>query len=180
MRTLTKIFAAALICVILAFSGCAASGSVIKTSSRQTEEDLLQAFLDAEHDKNYEAVWDLIPKQIQEYGIDAEIVKDREDGIYFAYYGANDYYWLRELDLPSHETFTFEVKDKHESDAEEAERIQKGLANEGVRIVIEAVSYLEIAVTADDTTVDAGIFMIKTGGEWYLTSVVGDDEMVKY
>ena len=58
MRTLTKIFAAALICVILAFSGCATSGSAIKKTTRETEEDLVQAFLDAEHDKNYEAVWD--------------------------------------------------------------------------------------------------------------------------
>ena len=148
-----------------------------------SQEELILDYLDAVQDKNYEAIWDMIPIQIQEYAVEQGIVKDREDGIDFVYFGVNDYYWLRELDLPSHEEYSIEILEQHDSDKndDDALRIQRGLSNLGIQMVIEGISYWKVSIAADhDTIVDASFFMIKTRDQWYLTSVVGDDELVEY
>ena len=70
------------------------------------------------------------------------------------------------------------VQDKNDDDAL---RIQRGLSNLGIQMVIEGISYGKVSIAADhDTIVDASFFMIKTRDQWYLTSVVGDDELVEY
>lgn len=165
----------AFLAVLLLLSALAGCGG---QSKNDTPEALIQNYLTAVQNKDFEAIWDMIPGKIQDYAKEENIIKDKKDGLDYIYYAVNDYYWLVELDLPARKNFTLEILGTQEEDKQS---VQKYLANKGVRLVVEEALGVLCRITADgEVTQEASFFLIKTGDGWYLTSVVGDDEIFEY
>lgn len=172
MKTRKWIFYCILMLVLL-LPGCAS-----KEKSYDTPEELIQDYLKAVQNEDYEKIWSLIPKQIQEYAIDQEIISNKEDGLEYIEYAVNDYHWLVEVDLPEQNKFTFEIT---KSGEEDAKRVQNYLKHEGIKIVVKEAAYDVVLIKLDNgDEIEAAFFMIKTNDSWYLTSVVGDDEIFEY
>lgn len=152
----------------------------------ETPEALVDAYLHAVATKDYSAIWDMIPPAIQDYAIQAGIIKDREDGLDYIKFAVNDYHWLFDANLPAQESYSYEIGDMVESTREEMKDAQDAFNNEykptSNRLVLEGAVYIKsITITLDDgSTVDGSFWTIKTDGQWYITSVVGDDESFEY
>ena len=167
-RTLCFVMAAVVLCLL---AGCSAA------PDRDNPEALIEYYLTAVQKKDYGAIWDMIPVKIQDYAIEKKIIADKEDGLDYIYYAVNDYYWLVALELPKCDGFSVEILG---TQTEDHQRVQQYLANKGIRLVVEDALGVACAVTAGGKTQEASFFLIQTGGAWYLTSVVGDDEVFEY
>ena len=166
--------AAVLLAVLILLSALTGCSAEIKND---TPEALIQNYLNAVKDKDYEAIWNMIPSKIQDYAIDRNIIADKEDGLDYIYYAVNDYYWLVSLDLPSRDHYSFEIIEVY---TEDKHNIQQYLTNNGIKLVVEEAQFVECSITAGDIQQDASFFLIKSGDFWYMASVVGDDEIFVY
>ncbi len=164
-----------ILAVLMLLSVLGGCGSL---SKNDTPEALIQNYLTAVKDRDFEAIWDMIPEKIRDYAIEKEIIKDKKDGLDYIYYAVNDYYWLVKLDLPARKEFDLEILGTQEEDKQS---VQKYLANKGIRLVVEEALGIGCLITVDGkVTQEASFFLIKSGDTWYLTSVVGDDEIFEY
>ena len=155
--------------------GSSFSESVSQPS--ETPSDLIRDYFQALHDKEYEKIWDMLPEKIREYAYEQGIAEDAEDGADYTAICTNEYYWLKELDLPSRDTFSFDITEEYEEDGRNTERY---LLREGINIELDGDAYLEVTVTADDVQTSGSFYLAKADGQWYLLSVVGNDTLVGY
>lgn len=166
-----KLFAAALALVMLLLAGCGAG------EKNDTPEALVQNYLHAVQARDYEAIWEMIPDGIRRFAMNEGIIANKEDGLDYICRAVYDYYWLAELDLASHESFSVEITQKAEEDTD---FLNRALGKAGVRLSADEALFVKCAVTAGETVQEGGIFMIRSSGAWHLISVVGDDEFFEY
>ena len=158
-----------LILVLSTLFGCGGQGS--------SPEALIDHYLAAVQEKDYEAIWDMLPEPIQEYAIEEGIVDDKDEALDYIAFALNDYYWLAALDLPSRSEFTVTIDSSEEDDGKELQSYMKSC---GVKMAVDATYYAECTITADEAEEDGSFYLIKYRGDWYLASVVGDDEFFEY
>ena len=91
---------------LLALCAC---GSTPASDGYNTPEELVEAYLNAVIDKNYEVIWNMLPKEVQDYAIDTGIIKDKEDGLKRIEYAISVCNWLVDLNLSNKESFDFEI-----------------------------------------------------------------------
>ena len=166
---------------LLALCAC---GSTSAPDGYNTPEELVEAYLNAVIDKNYEVIWNMLPKEVQDYAIDTGIIKDKEDGLKRIEYAVSVCDWLVDLNLSSKESFDFEILYNQtdlfpfydELDVETHKEWQDNIYDEyGLRIVLDGIGLVEVDIQAGDTYGWWECALIKCDGKWYLTSITGDD-----
>ena len=166
---------------LLALCAC---GSTSAPDGYNTPEELVEAYLNAVIDKNYEVIWNMLPKEVQDYAIDTGIIKDKEDGLKRIEYAVSVCDWLVDLNLSSKESFDFEILYNQtdlfpfydELDVETQKEWQDNIYDEyGLRIVLDGGGYGFVEIETDDTYEYWYCSFFKCGGKWYLLSITGDD-----
>ena len=163
-----------IIILSISASGC----SVLSGKGADSPEELVENYLAAVADEDYEAIWDMLPKQIQNYALKNRMIINKEQGLNYIAYAVNDYYWLRQMNLPYRDDYKLDIEEINELDIDEGKEY---LDSVGLNILItEAVSVYFTVEVDDYYEYDADIYAIKSGGKWYLLSVAGDDEVFVY
>ncbi len=172
---------------LLALCACGSTNEVSPTPTPDgynTPEELVEAYLNAVIDKNYEVIWNMLPKEVQDYAIDTGIIKDKEDGLKRIEYAISVCDWLVDLNLANKESFDFEILYNQndmfsfydELDAETQKRAQDNLYDEyGLRIVLDGGGFGIVDIQTDDTYESWDCEFFKCDGKWYLFSITGDD-----
>ena len=160
------------VAILLSLAGCGGAKNA-------SPEDLIQNFLTAVKEKDYEAIWNMVPEEVQDYAVKEGIIQDKADGLRFIAFAVNDYYWLEDLDLPSCSSFSFRVLENHTHE-EDVEEIREWLNEYGIKLSVNDCVFMRIEVTADGRSEETWMFLVKSGSEWYMLSVVGDDEIFEY
>lgn len=147
-------------------------------SNKDTEiEELLGDYITAVRTNDHEAIWNMLPLQIQDYAIENGIVENKEGALDYIAFALTDYYMFEELALPSRDKVSFNITKIFKEDISEA---QAHLDENGVLMTVEDACFVEFVITADNEEDDADFYLIKSNDKWYLTSVIGDDELFKY
>ena len=136
----------ALLLVLSCLMGCG-------SAKNKTPEDLIDHFLTAVQEQDYEAIWGMIPKEIQNYAIDKGFIQNKADGLRYIAFAVNDYYWLESLNLPSRRNVSFRILECHEENAAE---VQAYLMEDGVRLTVDDCVFIKLEVTADGVTESPG------------------------
>lgn len=154
----------------LTLTACGSSGA-------ETCGQLVDRYLDAVAQEDYEAVCGLLPEQVVKYG-EQELEGNRQDVLEFIAYGVSDYSWLTEADLPAHPDFTYRVTGTQQ---EETEGVRAYFEKRDLRLDIQEAASLAVEIdTGEGEPISASFFMIRLKDGWYLTSVTGDDELFFY
>ena len=168
----------ALLCLflILSLTACAApqrgAGSM---------EELTEKFLAALAKKDYEAVVNLLPEEIVEYGKEY-LEGDYEDVIAFAKYAAHDYYWLAKMNLPAHPDYKYEITAMGSDLPESAKGGSTLMEEDGVVLYVQDMGGVQMTVDiGEEEPVEGSLFILQLDdGRYYLISVAGDDEIFVY
>ena len=152
--------------------------SMQPVSGAKTPEELTEKYLAAIMNEKYEAVLNLLPAEIIEYG-KSYLEGDIEDVVDFVRYAAYDYYWLAQLS--THKSYTYEISAIGSEFPESAKKESVLLEEDGVCLYAQDIAGIELTVTAaDEEPVEGSLFILKIEGRWYLMSVAGDDEIFVY
>jgi len=171
-----KVFACLLAALVL-LTGCGKEKEAEKYRYG-TMKELAESFLTAVAREDYAAIWDMLPEAIQEWAIEEEIIRDEADGLSYIRYALEDYYWLKEADLPNCESYAVGAIETGEEDAN---GVWKYLRDEGVQMGVDEAGGCRFTIEKPDgQQVEGSLFAIRTGDRWYLTSVAGDDEIFEY
>ena len=177
MKKLLRCAALALVMALL-MAACSSAPSL----GAKDLTELTDKFLKALAAKDYEAVVNLLPKEVAEYG-EKYLEGAREDVVAFAKYAAHDYYWLAEMNLPAHPDYTYEITEMGSEIPEKAKGGGSVLMEEdGVVLYVQAMGGVALTVDiGEEEPVEGSLFALQLDdGRWYLISVAGDDEIFIY
>ena len=161
-------------CAAMMLSGCSAP------KGAKTPEELIKRYMDALSHEKYEAVLDLLPDEIIEYGMEY-LDGDREDIVGFVKYAAHDYYWLQKAHLTAHPGYSFVITEQQSEFPEEKKPGSVLMEEKGVRLYVKDALSISVEVdTGAEEAVEGYFFLIRIDDRWYMTSVAGDDEFFRY
>ncbi len=163
-----------LLCALLLLASCASSASGAKST-----EELTRRYLDAIMSEKYEAVLDLLPAEVVEYGM-KELDGGREDVVEYVKYASYDYHWLSKL--PTNVDYSFEMTQEESVELDARSGKERYLLEEdGVKLYVQDAVSIRLSVQAGGAEpIRGSLFAVRIDGRWYLTSVAGDDELFYY
>lgn len=153
------------------------------TKSKNTSpEKLIDNYLSAIHKVDYEAIWNMIPKEIQDYvnTRKKEIqenfdIKIDYDGARIVYNNIQKNQDFNELALASCENYKYNIITRRLIESGDIAYAKEYLQKIGIELEIQDIAQFDVVVATEKTQKDISIFMIKVADEWYLTSGDGDD-----
>ena len=162
-----KKYVALFLAMTMMFALCACGSAV----NNKTPEKLIESYLTAVKDRDYEAIWNMLPKEIQDYAIREDYINNKDEGVNYIRRAIKEDLVFASLDLPSCKTFSFRIVERYPGD----EYSQEYCDEEGVRLTIDGDEFIKAVITADGKEQEAWFWVIKVKNAWYLTSATGND-----